>query len=97
MTNDMMRKSGLVVAVLLLLPAGAALADQPLDVTIRVVSSPADLPAAVTKTIELPAAASDVARDRAAKGLDTANQARELGREFGQAIADEAKSRRGRP
>ncbi len=94
--NGVMRKFGWI-APLLLLPGAVAFADQPLDVTIQVVNSPADLPAAVTKTIELPAAASDVARDHAAKGLDTANQARERGREFGQAIAEEAKNRRGRP
>lgn len=94
--NGIMRKFGLIVP-LLLLSGGVAFADQPLDVTIRVVNSPADLPAAVTKTIELPAAAADVARDHAAKGLGTANQAREQGRDFGQAVAEEAKNRRGRP
>jgi hypothetical protein len=69
-------------------------------VTISVVRSPNDLPAAVTKTIELPPAAAEVARERSEKGLGTANQARELGREFGQGIAEEAKSRgrgQGRP
>lgn len=77
---------------------GSAMADdQPLDVTISVVQSPSDLPASVTKTIELPPAASDVARERSEKGLGTANQARESGRAFGQEIAEEAKARRGRP
>jgi hypothetical protein len=93
----MYKKSGMI-AVAALLYVGSALAgDQPLDVTISVVQSPNDLPAAVTKTIELPVAASDVGRERSAKGLDTANQAREFGRTFGQGIADEAKARRGRP
>jgi hypothetical protein len=68
--------------------------DRPLDVTISVVRSPHDLPAAVTKTIELPAAAADIAREHSSKGLSTANQAREDGRAFGQSIADEAKTRR---
>jgi hypothetical protein len=78
--------------------SGVAVADDTLDVTISVVGSPNDLPAAVTKTIELPAAASDMARDRAAKGLDTANQARERGREFGQSIAEDAKTHgKGKP
>lgn len=87
-----------IFAVATLLFAGVAMADdQPLDVTISVVQSPNDLPAAVTKTIELPVEASDVARERAAKGLDAANQAREFGRTLGQGIADEAKTRRGRP
>lgn len=93
----MYKKSGIIV-VAMFSCAGVALADdQPLDVTISVVQSPNDLPAAVTKTIELPAAASDVARDRSGKGLGTANQARESGRAFGQGIAEEAKTRRGRP
>lgn len=78
---------------------GFAMADdQPLDVTIRVVESPADLPAAVTKTIELPPAAADRAREAAQHGLDTANQARSLGSELGHDIADEAKTKgKGRP
>lgn len=67
--------------------------DQPLDVTIRVVESPNDLPAAVTKTIQLPPAAAERARERAQPGLDTANEARARGREFGQSIADEAKTK----
>ena len=92
----MSTKAG-IFAVATLLFAGVAMADQPLDVTISVVQSPNDLPAAVTKTIELPVEASDVARERAAKGMDAANQAREFGRTLGQSIADEAKTRRGRP
>lgn len=93
----MYKKTG-IITVAMFLFAGIAMADdKPLDVTISVVQSPNDLPAAVTKTIELPAAASDVARERSAKGLDTANQAREHGRAFGQGIAGEAKARRGRP
>ncbi len=93
----MYKKTG-IISVAVFLFVGIALADdQPLDVTISVVQSPNDLPAAVTKTIELPAVASDVARERSGKGLDTANQAREFGRTFGQGIAEEAKARRGRP
>jgi hypothetical protein len=78
---------------------GAAVADdKPLDVTITVVESPGDLPAAVTKTIELPPAASDRARERSQHGLERANEARALGREFGQSIAEQAKSKgKGRP
>lgn len=77
---------------------GAMADDKPLDVTITVVESPGDLPAAVTKTIELPPSASDRARERAQHGLETANEARTLGREFGQSIAQQAKSKgKGRP
>lgn len=93
-----MYKKTRIIAAAMYLFVGIAMADdQPLDVTIRMIQSPNDLPAAVTKTIELPVAASDRARERSRKGLDTANQARELGRTFGQSVAEEAKARRGRP
>jgi hypothetical protein len=57
----------------------------------------ADLPAAVTKNLELPRddsgayLASPRAVERAAKGLSTANLAREDGRAFGQATAEAAR------
>jgi hypothetical protein len=87
------RKASLLIAAAFVV-AGAAMADdKPLDVTITVVESPADLPDAVTKTIALPPAASDRAHERAQPGLDTANQARTLGREFGQSIAEQAKTK----
>lgn len=90
-----MRKARLFLVTALLF-AGVAMADdKPLDVTITVVNSPNDLPAAVTKTIELPPAAADHARERAVNGLDSANQARELREGFGQDIADEAKTKGG--
>jgi len=79
----------------------AVLADnKPLDVTITVVESPADLPAAVTKTIELPPAATDRARERSLDGLNRANEVRTLHQNLGQSIAEEAKAKgrgRGRP
>ena len=93
----MYKKTGIIATAMYLFVGFAMADDQPLDVTIRVIQSPNDLPAAVTRTIELPVAASDLARERSRKGLDTANQARESGRAFGQSIADEARARRGRP
>lgn len=93
----MYKKIGIIVIGMFSFAAAAQAGDEPLDVTISVVQSPNDLPAAVTKTIELPPAASDVARERSGKGLGTANQARESGRAFGQGVAEEAKARRGRP
>lgn len=97
--RKLMNSTGLVFLVAVFPPGIAAADDRPLDVTISVVDSPGDLPDAVTKTITLPdaALASDVAQERSAKGLETANQARELGREFGQSVAEDAKTRRGRP
>jgi hypothetical protein len=66
----------LTLGAFVLVAAVAMADDRPLDVTIKVVDSPADLPAAVTKTIVLPPSASDTARGRAQHGLDTANQVR---------------------
>lgn len=45
--------------------------------------------------IELPEDASDQARESAQRGLDTANAARAGGRDFGQAVAEEARQRGG--
>lgn len=87
-------KVPLLIAVALF--TGVAMADdKPLDVTITVVESPADLPASVTKTIELPLAAAAHAHEHAPHGLDAANEAHEHGREFGQDIAEEAKAKHG--
>lgn len=69
-----MRKSNLLYAALLC--SGVALADAPLDVTIRVLESPHELPDAVTKTIELPSQAADAARRHGQSGPDRANEAR---------------------
>lgn len=91
------KKAGSIIVALFCFVGVAMADDQTLDVTISVVQSPNDLPASVTKTIELPPAASEIARERSEKGLGTANQARESGRAFGQGIAEEAKARRGRP
>jgi len=98
-----MKSSGLVFLVAVFPPGIAAADDSPLDVTISVVDSPSDLPSSVMKTIELPnpaRQASDIGEERSSKGLSTANQARELGRDFGQAVAEDAKTRgrgKGRP
>lgn len=43
--------------------------------------------------LELPESASDEGRESSALGLDTANEARERGREFGQERAEEARER----
>ncbi len=52
---------------------------------------PAENPPPEITPLELPAEASDQARESAAYGLDTANEARERAREHGQARADEAR------
>ena len=77
-------KSYTVSAIFALaLSSSAAWAQQQdLEVTMDVVPANA-LPGAVTGEIQLPATAAPRARDASAFGLDTANKARELGREFG--------------
>ena len=59
-----------------LLWSGVAFADAPLDVTIRVLESPHELPDAVTKTIELPPRAAEATPENVPPGLDRANDAR---------------------
>jgi hypothetical protein len=66
---------------------GAADSDA-LDLTMVLMPENATLPDAVTRVIELPAAAAEAARENAARGLDEANAARE--REAGLENAAEA-------
>jgi len=88
-----MRMTRLICLLGMFATPAAMAAGGALDVTITVVDSSADLPAAVTNKIELPAAASSVARERSENGMKTANDARERGRDFGREIAEEAKMR----
>ena len=82
--------------------------DQSLDLTMTLLPEGATLPDAVTRVIELPEAASDRARDSANPGLESADNARERrdtgleiaadaiegGREFGQAMREQAQESR---
>lgn len=52
---------------------------------------------ASTKVLVLPEGSSDKARERAQRGLDTANAAREGGAEFGAATAEAAREAHGAP
>jgi|GEM_PF-6080688 hypothetical protein len=67
------------------------------DFTMEVVSDADADEAEYVEEIELPEAASDTARDNAAFGIDTANEARknasEDGRAFGERTASEARQR----
>lgn len=97
--------------------AGAAGAQQPaddepvpreLEVTMTLMPEGAREPEAVTRVIELPAAASaraaeasehglsraDAAREARQEGLDRAAEAREKGRELGEEIAEQARENR---
>lgn len=87
-------KSYTVSAIFALaLSSSTAWAQQPdLEVTMDVVPAHA-LPGAVTGQIQLPETAASRARDASAFGLDTANKARELGREFGVEKSQAARER----
>jgi hypothetical protein len=100
----------LIVAgiALVALPAiaqeGAADSDA-LDLTMVLMPENATLPDAVTRVIELPAAAAEAARENAARGLDQANAAREresgpenaaAAGEQGREIAEQNREERGR-
>lgn len=67
-----------------------------LDVTMQVVP-PGGTPGAVTGPITLPEHTPTEAKENSAFGLDTANRARELGREFGQSVSGAASSATERP
>lgn len=86
-------------AFALALPGLAWAQQRDLEVTMDVVPANAASDSA-TKVIELPATASDRARERSAFGHSVANKAREMrgehGREFGQAVSEAARER-GKP
>jgi hypothetical protein len=100
----MKKKHHLSIAVCLALGLGVGMAAHANDddVTLDVVEL-GDTPENVVNRIELPAPASDQARESAARGLATANdarelrgnetavEARELGREFGERMAGQAR------
>ena len=67
--------------------------DGSVDDTIVVVDENAD-PEDIINILELPETASDRGRESSAKGLATANAARENGREFGQQMSEDARSNR---
>jgi len=98
-----------LLAVVLVFATGQSQADDEGELTMTLITNPdAELPEAVTKTLELPAAAAAAgmdnsskgqgiangARDKRAKGLDKAADAQERGSEFGQDMADSARDNR---
>jgi len=66
--------------------------DEDLEITITVVGEGED-PQAAFEIISLPFSAAAEANENNQQGLETANQARENGKAFGQAKADEAKEK----
>jgi hypothetical protein len=80
-------------ATIVMAASGDGLAnDEDLEVTITVVGEDED-PQTVFEVISLPASAAPKATENSQRGLETANQARENGKAFGQAKADEAKEK----
>ncbi len=74
--------------------SSAALAQQDLEVTMRVVpaNAAADATGEIKLPITLPGTASPQGRDASTFGLETANRARDLGRDFGQAVSEAARA-----
>jgi hypothetical protein len=82
----------IMLAAILLVCASASYAaesDVP-DITMTVLESE-EAAERVVSEIQLPEKASPVAKEKAAKGLETANEARQRGREFGQERAEQAR------
>lgn len=73
------------------LQAQPSAGDAPDEDTIMVLEEGAQ-PDQEFEVIALPERAADSGRDNAAQGLETANQARQEGRELGRQIAEEARS-----
>lgn len=93
-------RTRLMSALLASLLAGGAMAQEndetpveTLDLTMELMPEGATQPDAVTRIIELPAAAAEAARENAARGLDTANAAREARGDGNGSVAEEASER----
>jgi hypothetical protein len=72
------------------------LASEDLDVTMRMVTDDAELSESVVRELELPRLDSSpaVGGNADSRGLDTAEQARERGRAFGQEMSERARESR---
>ena len=78
------------VAALLFALSGAVLAED-LDVTLSILEDEDMSEEVFVNEIALPFQAVEKARENAARGIDTSNQARQQGREFGAERAREAR------
>ncbi|MDX1558484.1 MAG: hypothetical protein R3193_06230 [Marinobacter sp.] len=105
MIRDRLALSARLVAFLMpgfFVPA-TALANDDLDVTMRMVTDDAELTDSVVREIELPRAIErpDNPGKSGSPGLDAASEARERGREFGESMSEKARQSRefikGRP
>ena len=105
MTGDRFAVSVKLVGLLVIgfgAPA-TTLANDDLDVTMRMVTDDAELTDSVVREIELPRAIErpDSPGKSGSPGLDAASEARERGREFGESMSEKARQSRelikGRP
>ncbi|GBO86192.1 hypothetical protein [Marinobacter salsuginis] len=73
-----------------------ALANEDLDVTMRMVTDDAELTDSVVREIELPRAIErpENPGKSGSRGLDAASEARERGREFGESMSEKARQSR---
>jgi len=86
-----MQRFMLYIMTLLLLFGGSAMAQDDLDVTMRMVTDDDSASDNVAREIRLPGSASDRAREAAAPGLERANEASEKGREAADAARERAR------
>lgn len=98
MTANRFALSAKLVGFLVLgfcLPA-TTLADDDLDVTMRMVTDDAELTDSVVREIELPRAIErpENPGKSGSRGLDAASEARERGREFGESMSEKARQSR---
>lgn len=86
-----MQRLILYIMTLLLLFGGSAMAQDDLDVTMRMVTEDDSASDNVASEIRLPGNASDRAREAAAPGLERANEASEKGRKASDAARERAR------
>lgn len=86
-----MQRLLLYIMTLLLLSAGSVMAEDDLDVTMRMVTDDNSASDKVVREIRLPDGASDKARDAAAPGLERAKEASEKGRRAADAARERAR------
>ena len=84
------------LAVFLLVAPTTTVANDDLDVTMRMVTDDAELTDSVVREIELPRAIGKPGNpgESGSRGLDAASEARERGREFGESMSEKARQSR---
>jgi len=98
MTGDRLLLKATLLGLLLFgfgIPA-TTLANDDLDVTMRMVTDDAELTDSVVREIELPRAVErpENPGKSGSRGLDAASEARERGREFGESMSEKARQSR---